>query len=105
MIARPHKTLVHQSRFSDAERIVDEAHQLEAELILVGLALDQEGKIGPQARKALRLVDMIRQMTDLQVLTWDESGSTHLAEIIDRSKIELDARAAAVILQDFLESK
>lgn len=103
-IARPLQILIHQSRKTDAQRIVDKASQHGAEIILVGLALDNEGSIGPQARKALRLVAAIKLITEIQVITWDESGSTQQAKQGGTPGEAVDARAAAVILQDFLDA-
>jgi putative Holliday junction resolvase len=104
MVARPLKTLIHQSRDADAEQIVQEAEIQGAEIILVGLALGEDGEIGPQARKGLRLVDAIRRRSNVEVVTWDESGSTRLAQTLNHSGKDLDSLAAAVILQDFLDT-
>jgi putative Holliday junction resolvase len=82
-----------------------EAAGLQAELIVVGVPLDAEGRVGTQARRALRLVEAIRAATDLHVQTWDESGSTQRAARIGGSEGNLDARAAAVILQEYLDAQ
>jgi putative Holliday junction resolvase len=100
MIARPLKVIEHVSRQKDAEAILSEAIAHEAGTIVVGVALDLEGEIGPQARRALRLVEVLRSLTDIPVVTWDESGSTKAAGKRDAF---IDARAAAVILQEFLD--
>lgn len=105
-IARPLKILSHQSRKRDAAAIVQEAISQEADLILVGLALDQDGQAGPQARKALRLVDVLRETSDIAIEVWDETGSTQRAlEVGRRSEGPADARAAAVLLQEYLDAK
>ena len=102
VIARPLKVIRHSSRKQDAEAILAEAAALEAGTIVVGVALDMEGKIGPQARRALRLVEALRSLTDLPIVTWDESGSTLAA---GKRDARLDARAAAVILQEYLDGQ
>ncbi len=105
-IARPLKILDHQSRIQDAAAIVQAAMSQHADLILVGLALDQDGQPGPQARKALRLVDVLRETTDTAVEVWDETGSTQRAlELGGRTEGPVDARAAAVLLQEYLHAK
>ncbi len=101
-IARPLKVLRHVSRKQDAEAIASVACEYEVEYILVGLALDDEGNVGPQARRALRLVDVLGSVTELPVETWDESGSSKEARQGHKKDSMLDARAAAVILQEHL---
>jgi len=102
LIARPLKVIRHASRQLDAEAILAEAVSQGAGTIVVGIALDMEGEIGPQARRALRLVEVLRSLSDLLVTTWDESGSTLAAGKRDAL---VDARAAAVILQEYLNAQ
>jgi putative Holliday junction resolvase len=102
VIARPLKVIQHVSRQADAEAILIEAVEHEIGTIVVGLALDMEGEVGPQARRALRLVELLRSMTDIPVETWDESGSTQAAGKRDELA---DARAAAVVLQEYLDAR
>ncbi len=101
-IARPLKVILHTARQEDAEAILAEAEAQEASAIVVGLALDMEGEIGPQARRAMRLVEVLRSLTDLSIETWDESGSTQAA---GERGADVDARAAAVILQEYLNDR
>jgi putative Holliday junction resolvase len=105
MLARPYKVLKHKSRRVDAIQISQEASQQAAALILVGLPLNQDGQVGPQARKSLRLVDAIKEETDIAVETWDESGTTKRALASHEEDELLDARAAAYMLQDYLDAQ
>ena len=100
-IARPLQVIKHISRPQNAAAIAEVATAHGAALILIGLPLDDEGEIGPQARQSLRLVDELRKATRVAVDTWDESGSTQLAGKKDEM---IDARAAAYILQDYLDT-
>jgi len=102
VIAQPLKVIKHVSRQVDAEAIVSEAGEHEVGTIVVGMALDMEGEVGPQARRALRLVEVLRSLTEIPVVTWDESGSTQAA---GRRDALVDARAAAVILQEYLDAR
>ena len=108
VIARPLRVLKHVARPKDAEQIVLAAEENQAEVILVGLALDDEGNVGHQARKALRLVAAIEKVTDLNVVTADESGTTMAARKPGRKgrrqDPDLDARAAAHLLQEYLDA-
>ena len=109
-ISRPLEVISHTTRKKDAEAIVAIAVQEGAAMIVVGWALDSDGKPGYRARKSQRLAEAIREKTRLSVVMWDESGSTQAAI---QSRIEmgvsrkkrrghLDAVAASILLQDFL---
>ena len=101
-IARPLQVIQHISRHQNAAAIAEVARARGAELILVGLPLDDEGEIGHQARRSLRLVDELKKVSGVTVETWDESGSTLKAGKKDDM---VDARAAAYILQDYLDTQ
>jgi putative Holliday junction resolvase len=106
MIARPLAVIEHVSRQADAEGILKYAVENDAEMILVGIALDASGHIGHQARKELRLVDVLSTITKLEVETWDETDSTQTALQLTGKRDEMtDARAAAVILQEYLDAQ
>jgi putative Holliday junction resolvase len=105
LIARPLLVLEHTSRAADVREIVLAAENHDADMILVGIPYDSEGNQGPQARKALRLVEVLCETTSIPILTWDESGSTQAALQIHKADHLLDARAAAVILQEYLNAQ
>ncbi|MCJ7823734.1 MAG: Holliday junction resolvase RuvX [Anaerolineales bacterium] len=105
LIARPLMVLEHTSRDADVRQIILTAEKHKASTIVVGVAYDMEGNPGPQARKALRLVKTLGASTSSPVQTWDESGSTQAALQIRKSDHLLDARAAAVILQEYLNAQ
>ncbi|MGB2895362.1 MAG: Holliday junction resolvase RuvX [Anaerolineales bacterium] len=105
VIARPLMVLEHTSRGADARAIVLAGEEHDAGTILVGIPYNLEGDTGPQARKAFRLVEAIRGITSIPILTWDESSSTQAALQIRKADQLLDARAAAVILQDYLNAQ
>ncbi len=104
-IARPLEVVRHTSRAADALAILERAARHGAGAIVVGVALNSEGEVGPQARRGLRLAEAIRQQSSVPVETWDESGSTQAARRGGRDDPMLDARAAAVILQEFLNAQ
>ena len=111
-IARGLTVVNHVARAVDAATIAQIAVEQGAVKIIVGQALDDEGQVGPAARKAARLAEAIRLQTDLPVELWDESGSTQTAQQtrivmgVSRKKRSghLDDLAAAVILQSYLEA-
>ncbi|MGA9533982.1 MAG: Holliday junction resolvase RuvX, partial [Anaerolineales bacterium] len=74
VLATPLRIVEHSQRQADAAEIVEEALTHDVERIVVGIALDQEGHRGHQARKCARLAQAIENETDLPVVLWDESG-------------------------------
>lgn len=102
----------------DFEAIIERARELEASLLLLGIPLDEEGGMGPQAEKVQAFADRLKQAMaraglDIPVEMWDERYSTAVAEqrLIDadvsrqkRRKV-IDKMAAVAILQDYLDSK
>ncbi len=114
LVARPLTTLKHASRAQDAARIVALAAEQEAEGILIGLALNSEGEIGPPARHAERLAEALRLLTALPILLHDESNSSRDAETLMREAGKkrrarkdagrVHAVAAAAILQSYLDA-
>lgn len=112
-IASPLTIVKHVSRSEDAARIIQLALEHQAELIIVGQALDAEGKPNFEGRKAARLAAALRAQTDLQVDLWDESFSTRTAVSARRElgspkrkrQGHLDDLAATVILQSYLDAR
>jgi len=102
-IARPLLVFTHVSRAEDAARIVRTAEEHQAELIVIGLALDSEGLVGHQARKAQRLAAAVEEAGSIPVQLVDESGTTQAALRRGRKDARIDARAAAYLLQEYLD--
>jgi putative Holliday junction resolvase len=81
--------------------------------MVVGLPLNADGSEGAQARRAHDLARIAARVVGLPVTMWDERLSTREAEDIVRrqgrnlrrvrQRGNLDAVAAAAILQDFLD--
>ena len=81
--------------------------------IVVGLPLNADGSEGPQARRAHDFARVAERVVGIPVTMWDERLSTREAEAIVRAqgrnvrrlreRGELDAVAAAAILQDYLD--
>ena len=112
-IANPLQVLKHVSRAIDAAAIAQIAADHQVDLILVGQALDDEGRSTPQSRRAFRLAAAIRNQTDLPVELWDEYGSTQAARSARRAMGasrrkrggHLDELAATYILQTYLDAQ
>lgn len=107
-IASPLQVLAHESRSADAARIAGLAAAHGAERIIVGQAFGEDGKPNYSGRKAARLAGALRAATPLPVYLWEESYSTQEALAARRAlgagTQNIDASAAAVILQDYLDN-
>lgn len=104
-IARPLTVIQEQARQIVAAEILRCAEEEGVAVIVVGVALNLEGEVGPQARQALRLVEVLRAKSDLMIITRDESFSTQDAGRTGGAKAPEDARAAALILQEYLDAQ
>lgn len=111
-IAGPLTVLKHVSRAEDAAAILRLASEHTVVRIVIGAALDDEGRPTLQSRHADHLAEVLRAQTSLPVELWDESGSTQAARAariamgVSRRKRSghLDEIAATVILQSYLDA-
>lgn len=113
-MATPLDVIVRTSLEQDATFIGRIVRDYNAETIVVGLPRNMNGTIGEQARITQSFAARLGQSTKIPVVFWDERLSTHeatrrLHESEGRrgkkSRRGLDAIAAAVILQDYLDSQ
>jgi putative Holliday junction resolvase len=114
--AHPLTVIERKGLGKDVDRIVQLCRERGAESVVVGIPLDEEGRIGTSAKKVLGFVDNLKRAleesgVDIDVETWDERYSTAEAEdmLIDadvsrakRRRI-VDKLAAAKILQDYMD--
>lgn len=112
-IARPLTILKHVSRMTDARQVLQLAAEHEVSAIIVGESTDEQGTPNAAGRRAGRFAETLQSMSDLAVVLWDESMSTwdarewRIASGMSRKRraAEVDAAAAAVILQSYLEAQ
>ncbi|MFQ5612107.1 MAG: Holliday junction resolvase RuvX [Anaerolineae bacterium] len=111
-LASPHGVLRRQSKQEDFARLDRILRELGAELVVVGLPYSLSGHelIGPQARRVLRYAEALAETIDVPITFFDESYSTveaeeRLRQAGRKHKAPIDAAAAAVILQNFLDSQ
>ncbi len=93
--------------------LIDIAQREGVAQMVVGLPLNADGSLGQQARRARDFARVASRVLSLPVELWDERLSTRAAEDIVRAqgrstrrvrgRGQLDAIAAAVILQDYLD--
>lgn len=115
-VARPLQTLVRGSRQEDFAAIAGLVAEYDVELLVVGRPLSLDGTEGPQARRVIRYVEALAARLPIRVVLWDERFTTAAAQEIlrqsrgkkrrrqARNAGEVDAIAAAVILQSYLDS-
>ncbi|MFN7913746.1 MAG: Holliday junction resolvase RuvX [Vicinamibacterales bacterium] len=115
MLARPLTTL-HLTADDGLQRVLAEVHRLQREDdglggVVVGLPRRLDGTPNEQTVATEQFVAALRAHLDVPVVTEDERLSSHEADgrlaVRERDwkkrKAQLDAAAAAVILQDFLD--
>jgi putative Holliday junction resolvase len=116
-LARPLKTIERDASDADAvERLYNAIADLAAEdevgSVVVGLPVRLDGSASPQTLRVNAMVAMLSNRLTVPVLTQDERLSSREAEerlaVREKDwrkrKAKLDAAAAAVILQDYLDA-
>ena len=94
-------------------KIAEQAQANSAELIVVGLPRNMDGSEGESAVRARKLADEISALSGLPCEMQDERGTTLTAhaylsagEVFGKKrKHKVDAVAASIILQDYLDSR
>ncbi|MBN1178318.1 MAG: Holliday junction resolvase RuvX [Anaerolineae bacterium] len=112
LFARPLCTVERASKADDFAAIGALVAEHAVERVVVGLPLTLRGEMGPQACQIDRYAEALAAALPVPVTLWDERYSTsEAADIIQQShrkhreRGEIDAVAAAVILQGFLDSR
>jgi putative Holliday junction resolvase len=116
-LARPLQALARSSREVDFASVAAIVAEHDVGLVVVGLPFSLDGTEGPQARRITGYANRLADHLSVPVVLWDERFTTAEAEEIlrqsrsekkrrrARTSGELDAIAAAVILQSYLDSR
>jgi putative Holliday junction resolvase len=118
LIAAPLSVVERASKAEDFMRIATLVREHRAELLVIGHPLNDDGSVGYQARRIERYATALAEALqseglDLPIVYWDERMSTQEAQelmvragrrVRDR-RARIDAVAAAVILQDYLDCR
>jgi putative Holliday junction resolvase len=110
ILARPHSVLERKSRKEDFARLGRLITELKIERVIVGLpySLSDPERIGPQAHRVKRYAEALAATLTIPFEYFDESYSTVDAQSYllasGSKKTPLDAAAAAVILQNYLDA-
>ena len=111
--ARPLTIIVRESRDHDLARLKQIVEGFGVEVVVVGLPLNMDGTSGQAVRRARRFANQVQHQLGLRVELWDERLTTWEADqqmleagLTPERRRELrDAVAAALILQDYLQSR
>ena len=118
LLATPLDVIHRSSKKKDFSRIACLVREQDAGKLVIGHPLNADGSAGPQAERVERYAAALSESLklaglDVPVILWDEYGSTQRAQTLmisagrsarDRRQ-RLDAAAAAVILQDYLDQR
>jgi putative holliday junction resolvase len=97
----------------DMERISALTHDYETELIVIGLPRSMDGSIGAQAELVIEFAKSLSDYIDIPIDMCDERLTTVIADRLmqesgtkrKQRKENIDAMAAAVILQAYIDGK
>lgn len=109
-LARPLKTIEHWDPRQVAEEIKKAAEKAKAERIVVGHPINMDGSAGPRAKKCREFAQLVREVSGLPVVLWDERQTTvtanyYLTDALvfgEKRKQLIDQVAAMVILEAYL---
>ena len=95
------------------DHLVALIERYDPERIIIGLPLGMSGREGPQAAATRAFAQQLRGRVDRPIVFWDERLTTFMADqsLIEaghrraRRKQHVDAVAAALILQSYLDSQ
>ncbi|HLD95177.1 MAG TPA: Holliday junction resolvase RuvX [Alphaproteobacteria bacterium] len=110
-IASPLLLIERKNIAKDLEKLLGVFEKEAASMMVVGLPLNMNGSLGPQAQKVQKLMDKVQQVNDIPVVYWDERLSTiavtkaMIEADLSRKKRDkvVDKMAATFILQGFID--
>lgn len=113
LVARGIAVIKRKSIEKDLQDIKNFIKENHVEKIVIGLPKNMNGTVGFQGSKVLNLVEKLKEVTSLPVITWDERLTTVMAERVliqadmsrKKRKSIIDKMAAAIILQNYLDSQ
>ena len=112
-LATPYDAIRRRDQQRDIATVLKVAREEEIALIVVGMPWSLDGSVGPQAERTLAFCRALEASSHVPVEMWDERYSSVEAEhrLIEagvtpsRNRARVDASAAAVILQAYLDAQ
>ena len=112
-LASPAGTINETSQKLAAKKVSEEAKNLKAEKIVLGMPRNMNGTYGERAEKTKTFAEILRELTGLEVILIDERLTTVSATNIlnktdtkgKKRKGVIDTLSACIILQSYLDSQ
>jgi putative Holliday junction resolvase len=113
LLATPRGVIRRRSTTSAVAAVARAVAEAGAGLVVVGLPISLDGTLNAQARAVQGFAERLRRALPVPVVYWDERLSTVAAEEAlraagvrpDRIRERVDAAAAAIILQGYLDER
>lgn len=110
-LASPYTVIFEKSPAKLLEKAAQAVKDTKAELVVVGLPKNMDGTEGESARNARQFAADLQEQTGVETVMQDERGTTITAHSFlnatntrgKKRKEAVDAVAATIILQDFLD--
>ena len=111
IIASPHSVIQEATLDATIAAIQALVVELQPVVVVAGVPLDREGQRGPQAEKTMAVVERLRAVLDVEVVTQDERFTTVSAQKMliaanmkrKKRKQVVDKIAATHILESYLQ--
>ena len=112
LIAGTLETFAEKNMKKVAEHAAELVIKYSVDRIVLGLPKNMDGSIGESGKKAKRLAKMLKELTGVKIILWDERLTTVSAHNLmnetnvrgQKRKDSVDKIAAAFILQSYLDS-
>ncbi|MBR2714820.1 MAG: Holliday junction resolvase RuvX [Ruminococcus sp.] len=111
-LASPLYTIDEKSPSRILKKVAKAVNDNNAQLIVVGLPKNMDGSEGESAQRCREFADSLSELTGVKTVMQDERGTTITAHGYlsardvkgKKRKAQVDTVAAAIILQDYLDS-
>ncbi|MGH7229786.1 MAG: Holliday junction resolvase RuvX [Nitrospiraceae bacterium] len=111
-IAQPLETFERRSLDADVAHIQALVQRHDVREVVMGLPLRLNGRVGPEAERVQRFIEILEQKLHIPIVAWDERLTSKAAEdmLIEanvsrkKRKGAVDRVAAAILLQSYLEA-
>lgn len=112
-IAQPLEFILAEPFSAFLARLKELIREKQVEMILIGMPRNMDGSYGPAALKVQEFVAVLKDTIGIPIKTWDERlTSTQANRMLiqaevrrDKRKERVDAAAAAILLQSYLDSR
>jgi putative holliday junction resolvase len=113
ILASPLTTIIRNEDSSAVEKIKEIADANEVNCIVIGLPYSLSGEKSSQTTTTLNFIDKLKSAITIEIITEDDTFSTSVAQRLlsqqgkkkKKNKGDIDAAAAAYILQGYLDKK